>query len=143
MAQNLLTNRLGRYHLSINKESVQEHLVFSFSQIIKIFFFRSEEAYTVIISQWEIVFMNVMNEFCCDTSKIFCFNSLLSALTYLQICIKHASYCDEFSSEREKKEIFGAYASRSFLLGSKFLRKATRVLISLWDIIFIKFNYQG
>ena len=47
--------------------------------------------------------MTVMNEFCCDTSKIFCFNSLLSALTYFQICIKHSSYCDEFSSEREKK----------------------------------------
>ena len=43
----------------------------------------------------------------------------------------------------EKKEIFGAYASRSFLLGSKFLRKATRVLLSLWDIIFIKYLIFG
>ena len=48
--------------------------------------------------------MTVMNEFCCDTSKIFCFNSLRNALTYFQICIKHSSYCDEFSSERGKKE---------------------------------------
>ena len=79
--------------------------------------------------------MTVMNEFCCDTSKIFCFNSLLSVLTYFQICIKHSSYCDEFSSERGKKEIFDACASRSFLLGSKFLRKATRVLLSLSEIL--------
>ena len=95
------------------------------------------------------VFMTVMNEFCCDTSKIFCFNSLLSALTYFQIWVKHSSYCDEISSEREKKKkrslapkrLEVSYlaqnflASRSFLLGSKFLRKATRVLLSLSEIL--------
>ena len=48
--------------------------------------------------------MTVMNGFCCDTSKIFCFNSLLSALINFQIYIKHSSYCDEFSSERKEKE---------------------------------------
>ena len=92
--------------------------------------------------------MTVMNKFCCDTSKIFCFNSLLSALTYFQICVKHSSYCDEFSSERGKKKRSLApkrlevsylaqnfLASRSFLLGSKFLRKATRVLLSLSEIL--------
>ena len=89
---------------SFNKQRIRSRTpcVFLFLNHKNIFF-RSEEAYTVIISQWEIVFMTVMNEFCCDTSKIFCFNSLLSALTYFQICIKHSSYCDEFSSERGKK----------------------------------------
>ena len=52
-----------------------------------------------------------------------CFNSLLSALIYFQICIKHSSYCDEFSSKRGKKR---ALASKrleiSYLAQNFFVR---------------------
>ena len=52
--------------------------------------------------------MTVINEFCCDTSKIFCCNSLLSALTFFKFALNIHPTVMNLAQKGEKKEIFGA-----------------------------------
>ena len=47
--------------------------------------------------------MTVMNEFCCDTSKIFCCNSLLSALTFFKFALNIHPTVMNLAQKGEKK----------------------------------------